>query len=105
MPSTTPTHGHFVVSQVLLALRDPHLHLRSHGKIGDCEQSSSSGTLCSTYWMKEKMFGNCGGFGFNVMVLWTEHLCSLNLSLRHHLVSAMYCKWQRLCCITDLSAT
>ena len=55
--------------------------------------------------MKEKMFGNCGGFGFNAMVLWTEHLCSLNLSLRHHLVSAMHCKWQRLYCITDLSAT
>ena len=24
---------------VSLALRDPHLHLRSHGKIGDCERS------------------------------------------------------------------
>ena len=35
----TPTHGHFVLSPVSLALRDPHLHLRSHGKIGDCEQS------------------------------------------------------------------
>ena len=39
VPSTTPTHGHFVLSPVSLALRDPHLHLRSHGKIGDCEQS------------------------------------------------------------------
>ena len=33
--STTPTHGHFVLSPVSLALRDPHLQLRSHGKIGD----------------------------------------------------------------------
>ena len=40
VPSTTPTHGHFVLSPVSLALRDPHLHLRSHGKIGDCEQST-----------------------------------------------------------------
>ena len=39
VPSNTPTHGHFVLSPVPLALRDPHLHLRSHGKIGDCEQS------------------------------------------------------------------
>ena len=39
-PSTTPTHGHFVLSPVSLALWEPHLHLRSHGKIGDCEQST-----------------------------------------------------------------
>ena len=39
VPTTTPTHGHFVLSSVSLALRDPRLHLRSHGKIGDCEQS------------------------------------------------------------------
>ena len=31
--------GHFVLSRVSLALWEPHLHLRSHGKIGDCEQS------------------------------------------------------------------
>ena len=31
--------GGVVLSPVSLALRDPHLHLRSHGKIGDCEQS------------------------------------------------------------------
>ena len=43
MPSTTPTHGHFVLSPVFLALRDPHLHLRSHRKIGDCEQSTDQG--------------------------------------------------------------
>ena len=30
---------HFVLSSVSLSLRDPHLHLRSPGKIGDCEQS------------------------------------------------------------------
>ena len=37
------THRHFVLSPVSLALRvqDPHLHLRSHGKIGDCEQSTN----------------------------------------------------------------
>ena len=29
-------------SPVSFALRDPHLHLRSHGKIGDCEQSTSN---------------------------------------------------------------
>ena len=40
--STTPTHGHFVLSPVSLALRDPHLHLRLHGKIGHCEQSTGS---------------------------------------------------------------
>ena len=40
--STTPTHGHFVPSPVSLTLRDPHLHLRSDGKIGDCEQSSNA---------------------------------------------------------------
>ena len=39
MGFTAPTHGHFVISPVTLALRDPHVHLRSHGKIGDCEQS------------------------------------------------------------------
>ena len=42
VPSTTHTHGHFVLSPVSLPLRNPHLHLRSHGKIGDCEQSKKS---------------------------------------------------------------
>ena len=40
---TTPTQGHFVLSPVSLASRDQELndrHLRSHGKIGDCEQSN-----------------------------------------------------------------
>ena len=45
---TTPTQGHFVLSPVSLASRDQDdgpvklndQHLRSHGKIGDCEQSS-----------------------------------------------------------------
>ena len=44
---TTPTQGHFVLSPVSLASRDQDdgpdelndRHLRSHGKIGDCEQS------------------------------------------------------------------
>ena len=49
VPSTTPTHGHFALSSVSLASRDQDggpstdstidSHLRSHGKIGDCEQS------------------------------------------------------------------
>ena len=42
-----PTQGHFVLSPVSLASRDQDdgpvelndRHLRSHGKIGDCEQS------------------------------------------------------------------
>ena len=38
--STTPTYENFVLSLVSLALRDPHPHLRWHGKIRDCEQSS-----------------------------------------------------------------
>ena len=45
---TTPTHGYFVLYAVSLASRDQDggpvglndRHLRSHGKIGDCEQSS-----------------------------------------------------------------
>ena len=45
VPSTTPTHGHFVLSPVSLAARGPRRrpaklngrYLRSHGKIGDCE--------------------------------------------------------------------
>ena len=45
---TTPTRGHFVLSPVSLASRDQDdgavelndRHLRSHGKIGDCEQSN-----------------------------------------------------------------
>ena len=41
VPPTTPTHGHFVLSPVSLALRDPHLRLRLHEKIGDYEQSTS----------------------------------------------------------------
>ena len=44
---TTPTQGHFVLSPVSLASRDQDdgpvelndRHLRSHRKIGDCEQS------------------------------------------------------------------
>ena len=47
--STTPTQGHFVLSPVSLASRDQDggpvelndRHLRSHGKIRDCEQSTS----------------------------------------------------------------
>ena len=49
--------------------------------------------------MRQKMFGNSGGFGLNVSFVTTERLCSLNLSLRRRLVSPMYCKWQRLHCI------
>ena len=45
---STPTQGHFVLSPVSLASRDQDdgpvelndRHLRSHGKIGDCEQST-----------------------------------------------------------------
>ena len=45
---TTPTRGHFILSPVSLASRDQDegpvelndRHLRSHGKVGDCEQSS-----------------------------------------------------------------
>ena len=32
--TSTTTHGHFVLSPVLLASRDQDRHLRSHGKIG-----------------------------------------------------------------------
>ena len=47
---TTPTQGHFVLSPVSLASRDQDdgpvevndRHLRSHGKIGDCEQSNEN---------------------------------------------------------------
>ena len=48
---TATTHGHFVLSPVLLASRDQDAwrpvelkdqHLRSHRKIGDCEQSRLS---------------------------------------------------------------
>ena len=50
---TTPTQGHFVLSPVSLASRDHDdgpvelndRHLRSHGKIGDCEQSILAQTL------------------------------------------------------------
>ena len=53
---TTPTQGHFVLSPVSLASRDQDdgpveqndQHLRSHGKIGDCEQSTA--TLTSVYF-------------------------------------------------------
>ena len=49
---TTPTQGHFVLSPVSLASRDQDdgpvelkdRHLRSHGKIGDCEQSTCQET-------------------------------------------------------------
>ena len=45
----TPTERHLVLSAVSLASKDPRwrpvglndLHLRSHGKIGDCKQSSN----------------------------------------------------------------
>ena len=47
-------NGHFVLSPVSLALRDPHLHLRSHGKIGDCEQSSDSQTFYRTLFAHER---------------------------------------------------
>ena len=51
---TTPTQGHFVLSPVSVASRDQDdgpvelndRHLRSHGKIGDCEQSIIK---CTTY--------------------------------------------------------
>ena len=51
--STTPTQGHFVLSPVSLASRDQDdgpvelndRNLRSHGKIGDCEQSTKSSTI------------------------------------------------------------
>ena len=47
---TIPTQGHFVLSPVSLASRDQDdgpvelndRHLRSHGKIGDCEQSNEN---------------------------------------------------------------
>ena len=50
---TTPTQGHFVLSPVSLASRDQgggpvelnDRHLRSHWKIGGCEQSSTLGIL------------------------------------------------------------
>jgi len=45
---TTSTYGRFVLSPVLLALRDQwrpvelnDRHLRSHGKIGDCKQCNT----------------------------------------------------------------
>ena len=49
-PTATPTQGHFVLSLVSLASRDlddgpvelNDRHLRSHGKIGDYEQSIST---------------------------------------------------------------
>lgn len=45
VPSTTPTHGHFVLSPVSLASRDQDgfndRQLLSHGKIGDSEHSST----------------------------------------------------------------
>ena len=52
MPSTTPTHGHFALSPVSLALWEPQLHLRSHGKIGDCEQS----TYADILWARHAIF-------------------------------------------------
>ena len=50
----TPTHGHFVLSPVLLASRDQDgvsldstidIYLRSHRKIGDCEQCNLASAL------------------------------------------------------------
>ena len=51
--STTPTHRYLVLSSVSLSSRDHDggpvglndRHLRSHGKIGDCEQSISYVTV------------------------------------------------------------
>ena len=48
MPAINPSQGHFVLSPVSLASRDQDdgpvelndRHLRSHGKIRDCEQST-----------------------------------------------------------------
>ena len=34
---------------IFALIRDPHLHLRSHGKIGDCEQSTSMSTIENSY--------------------------------------------------------
>ena len=53
----TPTQGHFVLSPVSLASRDQDdppvelndRHLRTHGKIGDCEQSNG----CVTWKIRE----------------------------------------------------
>ena len=57
---TTPTQGHFVLSPVSLASRDQddrpvelndrHRHLRSHGKIRDCEQSRQEHTTIDWYF-------------------------------------------------------
>ena len=52
---TTPSQGHFVLSPVSLAPRDHDdgpvelndRHLRSHGIIGDCEQSLSNVAYCN----------------------------------------------------------
>ena len=48
--------------------------------------------------MRQKMFGNSGGFGFSVSFVDRASMF-LNLSLRRRLVSPMYCKEQRLHCI------
>ena len=57
---TTTTHGNFVLSPVLLASRDQDggpsdstimQHLRSHGKIGDCEQSKKLQNLQRNVWI------------------------------------------------------
>ena len=63
------------------------------------EWISSSGISCVSVVvvrMREKLFRN-SGIGLDLMlVLSTERLSSLNMSLRRRLVSPMYCKWQRL---------
>ena len=55
----TPTHGHFVLSPVSLALRDQHggprrrtqhRHLRCLGKIGVCEQSANLKIIMEMYF-------------------------------------------------------
>ena len=60
VPSTTPTHGHFVLSPVSLASRDQDggssdsvndRHLRSNGKIEDCEQSTSLALSITLLWL------------------------------------------------------
>ena len=57
------THGHFVLSPVSLSSRDQDggvelndLHLRSHGKIGDCEQSRME-TDCDISGFLKKLSG------------------------------------------------
>ena len=58
---TTPTQWHFVLSPVSLALRDQDggpvelndRRLRSHGKIGDCQQSTGRVTSAGKVTKRE----------------------------------------------------